>query len=707
VNKLKLLIGLCLFVAANVIGTWSVLTLMTVHAQSNPSTCDPTQAAQLEAEFLTLVNAEHLGAQGEAVRQALIDVIRACYTGTDGFVPYGEDGTFLASSGGFFELDGEFVPFGTKWGANTSFLPSTPPRTPGGRVTYSFMPNGVDMSLEGGTLGAAISVASLPTFQPCFITDIRAAFSAWEAVANVQFSEVPDSALPFDTPDTLGHIRIGAHIMDGPLGTLAHAYFPPPNSITAAGDAHFDVSENWACTPGSGQIDIGIVALHEIGHSIGLRHEASAVAYAVMNPFYNPALTGLQIDDIDGAQAIYSPADSVAPSSTPAFTPTRLPTQTPTLSTPVTVDQNLIRNGGFDSGHDHWSVFDAITYRVQDGIFAFFRNVGGESAAVLQNTGVSLPPNAPLEASFLLGNSSAVRKRAIVILHDADFSDLQVCSFWLPPNTTPFVHTMHTRTTKAWTSAYFALYAAQADGVGYIELDNVTLYHRPTLSVNETNCQEFQAALPPFPGSDSANYIRNGDFASEGAFWNFFGDISWRIQHGLLEFFRLPGRTSAVVFQNTGRAVEGGAPLEAQVALGNSSAVRKRVIIILHDADFSDLQVCSFWLPPNSAPVPHVVRSYTTETWTDASLSIYASSTDPMGYLQVDDVSLRLRPALALQGTECLLPEAVLTEPLFLERPTLEPTATPAFAEGLALTPTPLPLELSSPDVEGDVRETP
>ena len=72
------------------------------------------------------------------------------------------------------------------------------------------------------------------------------------------------------------HAGIGAHAMDGPGGTLAHAYYPPPNGITIAGDLHFDEAEAWYCDPAQivgTELDIGIVALHEIGHSIGLGHE--------------------------------------------------------------------------------------------------------------------------------------------------------------------------------------------------------------------------------------------------------------------------------------------------------------------------------------------------------------------------------------------------------------------------------------------------
>jgi hypothetical protein len=71
---------------------------------------------------------------------------------------------------------------------------------------------------------------------------------------------------------------------------------------------HFDSSEPWTCDASG--IDIGVVALHEIGHSLGLGHEGPS-ATAVMAPYYNPSLASLQSDDINGSTVIYGPAELV------------------------------------------------------------------------------------------------------------------------------------------------------------------------------------------------------------------------------------------------------------------------------------------------------------------------------------------------------------------------------------------------------------
>jgi hypothetical protein len=187
----------------------------------------------------------------------------------------------------------EFVLNGRKWGSSSQ-------GTAGGTVTYSFMGNGLSFSAEN--YGNSTAITFLPGFQPCFITEIQNAFSVWQAVSNIKFVQVTDSGLAFNASNAGGDIRIGAHYFDGPSGTLAHSYYPPPNGISAAGDVHFDSSENWSCNTSG--IDIGIVAMHEIGHSLGLAHEDTS-AVALMDPYYNASLTGLQSDDIHGATSIY------------------------------------------------------------------------------------------------------------------------------------------------------------------------------------------------------------------------------------------------------------------------------------------------------------------------------------------------------------------------------------------------------------------
>ena len=78
---------------------------------------------------------------------------------------------------------------------------------------------------------------------------IRQALSLWSDVTPLQFSERPvengpDIVIRFTSADHGDGIPF-----DGPGGTFGHAFYPPPNGGSLAGDAHFDDDENWTITP--------------------------------------------------------------------------------------------------------------------------------------------------------------------------------------------------------------------------------------------------------------------------------------------------------------------------------------------------------------------------------------------------------------------------------------------------------------------------
>ena len=135
---------------------------------------------------------------------------------------------------------------------------------------------------------------------------IQEAFSLWAAVTPLTFTEIPIG----NNPDIVIRFVSGDHgdgaNFDGAGGTLAHAFYPPPNGGALAGDAHFDEAETWSVTLPPSGTDLVTVAAHEFGHSLGLAH--SSVQGALMAPFYNGAHRQLEADDIAGIQAIYGGA---------------------------------------------------------------------------------------------------------------------------------------------------------------------------------------------------------------------------------------------------------------------------------------------------------------------------------------------------------------------------------------------------------------
>ncbi|KAG7991767.1 hypothetical protein I3843_02G094700 [Carya illinoinensis] len=86
---------------------------------------------------------------------------------------------------------------------------------------------------------------------------------------------------------------------DGTGGTIAHAF------VRTDGRFHYDADEPWSVGATPGAYDLETVALHEIGHLLGLGH--SSVQGAIMESVISQGVTkGLHADDIAGIKALYN-----------------------------------------------------------------------------------------------------------------------------------------------------------------------------------------------------------------------------------------------------------------------------------------------------------------------------------------------------------------------------------------------------------------
>ena len=97
---------------------------------------------------------------------------------------------------------------------------------------------------------------------------IERALSTWSDVVDITFTQTPTAGRRDSIDFTFGRI-------DGSGGTLAQAYLPDDvNSARIAGDVQFDTSETWEVGNGQGTraFDLLLVAVHEIGHALGLEH---------------------------------------------------------------------------------------------------------------------------------------------------------------------------------------------------------------------------------------------------------------------------------------------------------------------------------------------------------------------------------------------------------------------------------------------------
>ncbi|KAJ9135252.1 hypothetical protein P3X46_032460 [Hevea brasiliensis] len=109
--------------------------------------------------------------------------------------------------------------------------------------------------------------------------------------------------LTYETADITIGFHSGRHgdgsPFDGRGGILAHAFAPQD------GRFHYDADEAWTVGATQGAFDLETVALHEIGHLLGLGH--SSVEGAIMFSSIPSGVTkGLHRDDIQGIRALYN-----------------------------------------------------------------------------------------------------------------------------------------------------------------------------------------------------------------------------------------------------------------------------------------------------------------------------------------------------------------------------------------------------------------
>jgi hypothetical protein len=131
---------------------------------------------------------------------------------------------------------------------------------------------------------------------------VRRAFQTWADALCIRFTERTSDPVDFLIGWFTGNHGDGS-AFDGAGNTLAHAFYPPPCGGANAGALHFDDAEAWSLTGAGSTFDIETVALHEIGHLLGLAH--SSVAGSVMFPTYGGLHRSLTQDDLDGIRRLY------------------------------------------------------------------------------------------------------------------------------------------------------------------------------------------------------------------------------------------------------------------------------------------------------------------------------------------------------------------------------------------------------------------
>lgn len=224
--------------------------------------------------------------------------------------------------------DGPGTPGGATWSVMAPNIPITfgdidDPTTPGIQGGFHTLS---DVSSDVGNLVTGVVPDGYE------IGVIGQVFDMWAGVSGfTNLGQVNDGGIFNGASDAddghLGDMRIGAYpfVLDVNTVINAHAlFFPVTNAEmmfgSVGGDIHFNDDMNtsfpnqvvWVDdetdVSGDETFDFFTVALHEVGHGLGLAHSDDSTSVMALYNTRGGARRTLSADDIAGIQAIYGPA---------------------------------------------------------------------------------------------------------------------------------------------------------------------------------------------------------------------------------------------------------------------------------------------------------------------------------------------------------------------------------------------------------------
>ena len=255
----------------------------------------------------------------------------------------------------------------------------------------------------------------------------ESALGMWNPYLNgVSFSGRRDSSA-ISSGNGLNTMSFADDVFGEPFGSgvvaVTQTFYSPRNNTITEADIVFNKGRTWNSYRGnqrSGVLDFRRVALHELGHVLGLDHpdDHSQSVSAVMNSHVSN-VDSLQADDINGALSLYggsaAPPTSSIPAPSPAPAPAPVTRNTLEPGSRLTAGQSLVSP---DSRFRlvYQGDGNLVLYDQAQNVPVWWTGTNGRSAGVvgMQGDGNLVLYDASVTPLWMTGTAANVNSRLVL-----------------------------------------------------------------------------------------------------------------------------------------------------------------------------------------------------------------------------------------------------------------------------------------------------